>query len=902
MSNQATSVQTGDAGEHRDLRARGAPGRLRLSPGRSLWARGCLCALLLTLPAVAPPSAFGQAGQGSASDPPATGAAADQLKESGIKPRLSAKVVETRIDETEASTTLTEEEKKALTEQYRATLTNLEEVENFNAQAAAFAAAIDIAPKEAAAIQAELDATQDQSLEPDVELPESATVADIEHLLARLQAELAAVDAKLGEIDKILEDPQQQPQQLRARLTEIRRELETTEADLQTAAATDEGIVADEARQWALETRRDALRAQLLMLDQQVLSTDARQELATARRALLKATGEQLRTNRAFLENEADRLRRLDAERASAEAEAAERETAGAHALVRDLAEQNADLSDEIAAVTAKLAPLDEQQASVERDTERIEQQYRSAQQRVEAAGLSRALSQALIDLRNQLPDHAALRRRSDARAETIAETTLAQIRYRDELRQLRPVGAFVDELLMAVDVDPSSREQLREEVSKQVERRIDLLERMLSIQQSYLRAVTELDFAASQQLEATERFEAFLAERLLWVRSVPPLTEQDFAAIPDAINWLVSPTHWREVLDTLLNLAARAPAFWLGLAVVALLLWRGRALRAAIRASGEKLRRISTDRFSYTLQALGLTLLAAAPGPLLLALVGWGLSTSLEASAFAKAIGTALIAISLALYYWSAFLLLCMPGGVADQHFRWNSDTLALLRRTFAWGAAVLLPLGFVAAALFEHQDPDFNGTLGRLALAAVNIGLALLTAKLMHPRQGVLQHVLADRPNGWANRLRLLWYPALIAGPVALAGLALTGYLYTSGILLESLVSELWLVLALVVTHEVIVRWLIVTRRSLALKAALERRAQREAERTGPQAQEPERPEVFSIPEPDVDLASLDAQTRRLLNTGIFIAAAVGLWLIWSDVLPALNVLEGVTLWSYT
>jgi potassium efflux system protein len=49
-------------------------------------------------------------------------------------------------------------------------------------------------------------------------------------------------------------------------------------------------------------------------------------------------------------------------------------------------------------------------------------------------------------------------------------------------------------------------------------------------------------------------------------------------------------------------------------------------------------------------------------------------------------------------------------------------------------------------------------------------------------------------------------------------------------------------------------------------------------------------------------VDLDALDTQTRKLLNLAIFVAAAVGLWLIWSDVLPALNIFERVTLWSYS
>jgi potassium efflux system protein len=156
----------------------------------------------------------------------------------------------------------------------------------------------------------------------------------------------------------------------------------------------------------------------------------------------------------------------------------------------------------------------------------------------------------------------------------------------------------------------------------------------------------------------------------------------------------------------------------------------------------------------------------------------------------------------------------------------------------------------------------------------------------------------VLAEHPRGWPNRLRMIWYTVLVGVPAALAVVALTGYLYTAGVLLGSLVGELWLALILIVVHQSIVRWLIVTRRSLALKAALERRASREAQREAAD----KGAEPLTSVDTEVNLASLDNQTRRLLNSSIFIAASVGLWLIWSDVLPALNVFQRFTLWTYS
>lgn len=835
----------------------------------------------------------------------ATGTAATHDGLPQIESDLTPALVETRIKEIEASGTLTDEAKAELVEQYRGVLSNLERIKTFNNRAESYRTSIESAPKEAAALRAELDATAGNSAdERPAGLPENADLEQIERLLSLNQAEAAATDAKIAELDKVLEDDDDRPEKIRQRLAEATQALEAidSEMDASTPAGTSEPE--QQARTWVLETQQDALRAELLMLDQQILSADARRNLRDTRRDHLFDQQKRLRAHRAYLENEADRLRRIDAERVAAETVAAEREVLDAHPLIRELAAASLTLSRDITKVTEQLGNLDEQQARLEGENQRIEQDFRSARQRLEAAGLNRALGQVLIDQRAQLPDIRRLRKSAQTRADKIAEITLNQIRHRDEQRKLNELDVYLNEIL--AELDASEQERVRDDLRQQAELRGDLIKRAVEVEDSYRRALSELDFAANQLIGTVLRYEAFLAERLLWVRSISPVTEQSFLALPAAVYWLISPVNWLKAVDVLLHEAFHSPLLWIGLLAFLLLLWRGSAIRRGIRSTAEHLRRVSTDRFSYTLEALGLTLLAAAPWPLLLLAIGSQLAGSLESGLFPKAIGGAMIAVAPALYYLRAFRLLCMPGGLADRHFRWSSDVLALLRRNFAWAASLLLPVGFVAATIYRHDNPDFNGTLGRLALVAFDIGLAIFTANLMHPKTGAFRHMLAADPEGWPNRLRGLWFPALVGVPLALGVIALSGYLYTSGTLLESLISELWLILGLVVLHQLIVRWLILTRRSLALQATLDRRAQREAQREahreiGPDSvQTPVEPPA--VIEEEIDLASLDAQTRRLLNTLIVIAAAVGLWLIWSDVLPALNLFERVTLWSYT
>ncbi len=54
--------------------------------------------------------------------------------------------------------------------------------------------------------------------------------------------------------------------------------------------------------------------------------------------------------------------------------------------------------------------------------------------------------------------------------------------------------------------------------------------------------------------------------------------------------------------------------------------------------------------------------------------------------------------------------------------------------------------------------------------------------------------------------------------------------------------------------------------------------------------------------VPEPELDLGDVDAQTRRLVSTSAVVAMLLGLWVLWADFVPALRVLDEVELWTTT
>ncbi|MFZ0788443.1 MAG: mechanosensitive ion channel protein MscS, partial [Chromatiaceae bacterium] len=729
-------------------------------------------------------------------------------------------LLESKLKAVDAATDLDEAAKGKLAEQYRKALSHLEAAKSFEAKVGTFAKSLTDAPTETARLRARQDA------EPETPAPTVVAVGDdlktIEQRLAKLMAETAIEEARLGELDKVLEAAAHRPADVLSRLADIKQKLDQVGDPVAAGEAQGEDPDLAQARLWARQSERSALLAEGRMLDQELASLDVRTDLFEAQRDQSVSALKALRSRQGALEAAANQRRLASAEQAKAEAEATETAVREMAPQVQELARGNTTLGAELTEMTKAMERIDHQRTELQTEAKRLEEDFRNVRQRLDVAGTTAVLGPILDDKRRQLPDPHSFRKAIAERETRIANTALAEIRYREELRQLRDLDAYLEQTISGVAA--GNRDQVRAELEPLAKRRIHLIEQTQGTSSTLVRGLSELNFLSSELLKTVEAYDAYLAERLLWVRSVLPLNRISILGLGPAIGWLLSPANWGEVLQTLAYQATHSPLAWiLGLAFLALL---GRApfLRRDIRATAEPLRKIRTDAFAHTLKAIALSALVAAPVSLLLVLVGWQLATSTEASAFAKQVGLTLISLAVVLYNLRSFRVLCMPGGVADKHFRWPGDVVARLHRVFGWAVHFALPFGFVAQFIYVANDPALSGSLGRLSVLILALALALLLAYLLHPTRGVFKYILAERPNGWANRLRNLWYPLIIAVPVTLAGLALSGYLHAAGVLLESITHTFWLALGLMMVHQSIARWLLVTRRSLALQAALD------------------------------------------------------------------------------
>ena len=198
------------------------------------------------------------------------------------------------------------------------------------------------------------------------------------------------MQAKLADLEKQLAAEAERPTAVRKQLTEAKRRQDELAAELKLPAPEGEPASVVEARRWRLDTQGLALSNEIRMLDEELLSRPVRVALLEAQRDRTANSVEWLLARVKLLENTVSERRRAEAEESEAEAEEAKREALGKHPLVQRLAAENAALSEEFTALAVELERVSGEDQGAIKEAKRIADDLRSAQQRLEIAGLSR--------------------------------------------------------------------------------------------------------------------------------------------------------------------------------------------------------------------------------------------------------------------------------------------------------------------------------------------------------------------------------------------------------------------------------------------------------------------------------------------------------------------------------
>ncbi len=823
--------------------------------------------------------------------PPAAATGGAELTEEAILARQQQAKVAQDLDEATRA---------QVDDLYKKALEQLAEADRWAAEATRLEQVMQEAPARLEKVKAELAV---ELPPPTAEVPEGASLNELEQKLTLIQADLADRQKQASEKDQELARRTQRRKDVPGELGEANKQLEELQNQLAVPPPTDEPPALTEAKRVLRQAQLKALEQRIRALSVEIPSYDATREALLAERDLHTRQvprGEKLVKAWQDIVNE---RRRQEAERGAEEAEEARRAAASAHPAVRSLAEENARLAAERTELAKKIEQISEELTRTNAQRDEVKSQAQSVEDKVKAAGgVTEAVSVLLRKQQASLPDVRQHRRRIRARRSEISKVHLQSLELQDESKALTDLEQQAAQVLETVEpaVSAVDRQDIEAAVGSLLKAKRDYVDSLLKDLDTYLTRLVELDGAERQVIAETGQFAAYIGEHILWLRSTASLAPTDIPHAWQALLWLGSPEGWSAVWRSVGQDIRTHPLLY-GVVLAAFVGWLlgQRRLRAAVRSRAELVRSARSDAFGHTVAVLAATLVLAVGWPAVVGFLAWRLWSAAEASDFVRAVAVGLRAAAILFFTMEILRQACRERGLGEVHFQWRQVGLKTVRKNLIWFMAVLLPASFIFPVIeWQQENEAWQDSLGRVALMVGLVSLGLFSLRVLRPSGQLLKDLLSRNRGGWLDRLRYVWYPLAFGTPLALALAAAVGYQYTAAQLSRRLLGTLWLVLGVILADALMLRWLFVARRRLALEKA-EKRLSAEAKQveaglevTGERGER--------VEEPEVDIFSISTQTGQLVRSVVVVALVIGLWLIWADVLPALALLDRVELWQ--
>lgn len=810
--------------------------------------------------------------------------------------RLTLSDVQLRLRQTQANPELDEGAKAALLSLYSQAIQQLELASQCAAVAAEQDAARAAAPARLQELASESEAQASQPIAP-LEFPPEAPLEQIEDALVQAESEMERARIAQRDLITLRDRSLRRRLELPGLLTATRQQLAELAESHDAPGESRDSSDLELARQTLLQARRIALETEVQRYEKELLRYSAQRDLVKRR---LELAGRRV----VQLEERAGALRRRVQEQRRSEIEAAlvefRERVDQAHAAVRPIAEaclrlaqERSDLNDRMQRAEEQSRELEERLGQLRDDRERIQKRLQVVEMTGGAGELLRKDRARLADLR---PHEANLRQhKSDAAA---ARQRMSEL---EELRSSMPDEDRVVGTLRAggaLPADPDELEALVREARRWTRWQQEQGEALLEEYGAYFNKLVQLEAREQEFVDAVQQVAAYMDANALWVRSTPVPGGADLASAGEALLWLGGSGDGRSLLQSARDAwRAQYGALLIGLLILsALLVFRG-ALHAALAASGERVFRPGKDSIVFTLKALGCTALLAAAWPAALGWCAWLLTPPGEIPEISRALAAGLTAAAGVLLTMQFAAQLVRSGGLAEKHFRWRAAALRPLRLHLRWLTPILAAAVLVFAGLEAQTVEARKASLGRAAFVVACLALAIFAHRLLRPAGGLWPAAPSGKREGWMGVLPVVSRAVMTAAPLALAGGALLGY-YGTGLQLSwMLLQSVWLGLALLVLSALLRRWLLYRMQLRALREARQRAAQAAQRPDGAPAAEAG-PVVTE--EPGVDLAEVRLHTSRLARAALTVAAVVAGWMIWSDVLPSMDVLRSVVLWT--
>jgi potassium efflux system protein len=770
---------------------------------------------------------------------------------------------------------LSDAEKAELQELYTEAIRRLEDAIDDSEQAAEYRNLMETVGSETIAVQQELEQlpTPDEA----AQIPEDVVddIEDLEQTVESTRANLAQLNDLQETVSRDIEASELRPIEIEERLPEVRTELDELKA-------TDEPDDSDLTWQDAAErllwiAKHEELIAEIDLLKEELNTQARRSDLLEAKGRLVNQKVENAQATLSAYEDLLNRAQMSEADRLMQEVEG----------YVSQVKSMGVDISSLVAEVKGLAVSYKETAIELRDAGQANEEQARllaelsrdfiQMQKGIQLGGLDGVLSQILVEHRRKLPNPEQIAYSLEVREMELRNIRLDEFDYEQRFQALE-------------DEDWGFEPSTSPAVAQLLEMRQELLTKLLKEQGRLINLYSNVDLIERNYWNLVLEVRHYLWEKLFWKKSSPALWAMRDGDFKGALHWLFGPGRFSEFyvsIETAADIYLYLSVFYLVM-WLSLILFRRRII-AIIEATEAQIRFISNDKFSHTLRALLGTTLLALPVPLLFGGLSWLLSRDPNASDWVLGVSRGL--------HWSFYITLwgCFvtsasrARGVGIVHFGWSEERALRMRRLLTASMLVGVPVVMVICCLLYDENSRHFDLVGRLCYLGFQLWLLVDVWKTFNPRTGIFAEAVQANPNRVLARTRVLWFPLLLAAPVLLMLLALSGYFVTAMVFTLELYALFAIATGGSLCYFTVLRWFMIRERKLALAEAIQERKER-IELAAVKKDSASSDEDISqgLKEPELDLAAIGKQTRRMMRSLFTIAVIVAVWYFWSNSMP--------------
>ncbi|AEF99061.1 mechanosensitive ion channel domain-containing protein [Methylomonas methanica] len=817
---------------------------------------------------------------------------------------ISLEEIQQRIESIKARQNLSEELKNRILAAYQESEDNLTQVQRQENLAEDFKRSTRNLPLDSKQLQSQISEIASLLKQRKSEKLSSLPVDELEQRLVLEKTKLSDLDAEIAKNEGLITELTNAPQAIREKTAEIKaKQLATQQEQQQLVRSTNtENLLEKEARQIQLETRLRLFNSTLKTLGLESISDPLQLQLQKDRTHLLNLQRERQMLQISELEGDLLERRQQEIDKEQLELLQAEKDAEGKNPLIREATKENMHFNRDLQKVNENIERYQAKKNELDARSQQIDRDFQSAEQKITLAGLSPALGNLLREQRRNLPQRKQYNSLNEEIQMEIASASLEMFKLDEAKKRLMDVSqALLNRLerKLPADIDPAEALRIRTELRMLLNDQKDLVGRLSSAYSEYARLLGDVDFVLQQMLNAADKFGAYLDERLLWVPSAPVISQAYLSNIVHSAMWFFAPSHWLHATENLLQGLQAYPVLLLALVMaIVVLYWRYR--RALKQRLQETMNKCNSNQylvsFSQTLNSLGIILLLSMPVALLMIWTAWVMTLATDVDPFSRAVSTGLIAAAVPLAILQFFYRMLKPKGLAEMLFHWQKRSVQLLYSQIKWSRFVIIPAVFIIGMANTNLFSEQSHALGRTALIILMVTMSYVFHRYTHPLTGLAKSFYAYS-NSWLSNFRYVWYLIVTLVPWVVIGFAVMGY-YQSALELESkLIVTLRLVFATALFHALVLRWLTVTKRQLALQNARQKRKQADQVNVNTGAEGAYVPEETLL-----DLSKINQQSNKLLTTSVAMILIVGTWMIWKDILPAFSIFDRIELWQYS